>query len=423
VNDATSRGPRLTGPIVLVLAVVLVGILGFVDYVTGRELAVSALYLIPICWGTWRLGLGAGAFLSLVATAVWFAADVLSDVTARYSAIPFWNALMLLAFFFPVIWLLTAFKNTQRFLERTVEHRTAALRREIEERKRLEKEKIQSERLALVGTMAAQVAHEVRNPLGAIMLDLDLVQGELDHLATASLQAEAPGNPVQSPTSEARTLVEEMRHEVHRIEQVITDYLVLARPRKPRREEVDLCQLLERKLSLMKGAFDESGISLRTNFPTKIEPIQLDPEQLWQAVLNLLRNSIDALPQGGTITISIRSGNGCEIIRVHDNGSGIPPEQLERIFVPFATTKAHGTGLGLSLVQQIVNEHHGRVECASGAAEGTTFTITLPCPAARAPESRGARPKRAGSSRASSSRKTVLPQGKTILPQTTAKDS
>lgn len=204
--------------LVLVLALALVLVLGVVDYVTGREIAITSFYLVPICWASWVAGRQAGLALALAATCARLTADVMAEYNYSHPAIPYWNALMLLVLFALVVYLLTAFHDAHLYLEDTVAHRTAALREEIAERKRLEASKIRAERLAVVGTMAAEVAHEVRNPLGAMVLNLDRIQTEIDTLAATNGHA---------PDEGAR-LVDGMRAEVERIHQVLEDYLRFA---------------------------------------------------------------------------------------------------------------------------------------------------------------------------------------------------
>src|SRR6478672_3611314 len=160
-------------------AVALAIVLGVVDYLTGREWAISAFYLLPTCLAGWMAGRSAGFAVGVLCAGTWFLSDVFSGPAYQHPLIPVWNAIMLFVFFFVVVWLLTAFRSSHYHLEQTVERRTAALRAEMEERKRLEHAKIQAERLAMVGSMAAQVAHEVRNPLGSISLNIDLIGQEL----------------------------------------------------------------------------------------------------------------------------------------------------------------------------------------------------------------------------------------------------
>jgi signal transduction histidine kinase len=267
-----------------------------------------------------------------------------------------------------VAYLLSAFHDAHHHLEATVERRTAALQTEIAERKRMEVAKIQSERLAAMGTMAAEMAHEVRNPLGSIVLNLDLLLNEVRKLADTS----------QHAPHEGLLLVNEVRAEVCRIQRVLADYLQFARKSKSQRRPVGLNDLLEQKLAFMHGEFEQAGVKLRTAFDQSLTPVEADGEQLWQATLNLVRNSLEAMPEGGELVVGTRRDDTHAVVQVCDNGLGMAAEQLKQVFTPFFTTKKVGTGLGLSLVQQIVTEHGGHVECVSEPARGSTFAILLP---------------------------------------------
>ncbi len=352
---------------VVALALVGVALLGLFDYLTGRDLMISAFYLLPISWSTWMVGRSAGLFLSWVSALSWLAGDLFSAFAYSNVALPYWNALMLLALFLPTVYLLSAFQGAHRHLERTVEERTAALRFEMEERKRMESAKLQAERLAIVGTMAAQVAHEVRNPLGAITLNLDLIEGEI-RLATTDRG---------TSLTEGITLVGEMREEVGRIDKVISDYLALARPRISKREPLSLRLLVRRKIAFMQEVFAKAGVELDLRLEDDCV-VDADGDQLWQAILNLIRNAVEAMPDGGALSIHSHREGEFVILQIKDTGSGMDEAQFNRLFVPFATTKANGTGLGLPLVQQIVEEHAGRIECSSSPGQGATFTISLP---------------------------------------------
>lgn len=349
-------------------SLVLVGVAGFIDYATGRDLVISTFYLLPILWATWLLGRSAGLALSLLSTVLWLIGDdLLSQYNYAHPLIPFWNAAMLFAMFGTSATVLAAFRQAHLHLEETVALRTAALQREIEERKKAEQARLQSERLAMVGMMAAQVAHEVRNPLGAISLSLSLLAEEIQHLTAHS----------PHPPDELTELIETMRGEVQRINQVIVDYLSLAKPHQTQLEPIDLNDLLRQKLALMHSLFRESGITLTLHTAHDAFPLA-DRDRLWQAILNLLRNSIDAMPDGGHLLVETRLGKDGPQLAITDTGCGMTPAQKEKLFVPFSTSKAHGTGLGLALVQQIVTEHHAAIACHSEPDAGTTFTITFP---------------------------------------------
>lgn len=368
MNRQTRHLLFLPRPVVVILAWVVMLLTSSLDYITGRDFALSAFYLVPICWACWMAGRRVGIALAAGGAVAWLVGELISGFTYRHYVTPYWNALMLLMFFLVVVYLLSAFQKAHYHLEETVQQRTAALQAEIQERKRLEVAKLQAERLAIVGTMAAQVAHEVRNPLGSITLNLDLIQKEFNQLA------EGNGH---SP-EEGRGLVLEIREEVSRIQRVIEEYLQFARLPKPQLRPVELNELLGQKLDFMHSEFEHAGVKPLTHFDPAVRTIHADAEQLWQAVLNLIRNSLDAMPNGGELTVGTWREAGQVRLRVTDTGKGMSEEQLKQVFAPFFTTKPNGTGLGLALVQQITSEHGGHVECESTPGKGSTFTIFIP---------------------------------------------
>jgi len=355
-------------PVVVFLALALISAIGAFDYVSGKEIHLSAFYLVPICWASWRLGRKTGLTLAAISAAVWLLAEITTGYPYVHWEIPYWNALMLLVLYLVMVYLLSAFQTAQYHLEDTVRQRTAALMAEMAERKRLETAKLQAERLAVVGTMAAEVAHEVRNPLGSVTLNLDLIRKEISKLA------EGKGH---SP-DEGCALVEDVREEVRRIQRVSEDYLRFARLPRLQRRPVALNELLDQKLAFMNGEFDRAQVKMRTHFDPALTTINIDAEQLWQATLNLIRNGLEAMPGGGELTVGTwREGKQAQL-RVADTGKGMTDDQLKQVFAPFFTTKPKGTGLGLALVQQIAIEHGGHVECESTPGKGSTFTVFIP---------------------------------------------
>jgi signal transduction histidine kinase len=351
-----------------VTAIGLAIFLGALDYLTGREWAISAFYLLPTCIAAWGGGRWAGFAVGSLCTGAWFFSDMLNGATYPSPLVPIWNGIMLLVFFLVIVWLLTAFQNSHDHLEQIVEQRTAALRAEMEERKRLEQAKLQAERLGVVGSMAAQVAHEIRNPLGSISLNLDLIGTEVDTLAKSNSRS----------SDECRSLLREMRSQVLRISQVLQEYLQFAR--MPRSERAALClrDLLEEKLGFVQPLLDQKQVGLNKIFDPDLPPVHADPEQLWEALLNLIRNAVDAMPGGGNLTVATEKNGTKALVSISDNGLGMTEEEARNLFVPFFTTKANGTGLGLAHTQQIVNEHGGRIDWTTKRGEGSTFTIQLP---------------------------------------------
>src|SRR4029453_641446 len=351
-----------------VAAVALAMVLGALDYFTGREWAISAFYLLPTCVAAWMAGRWAGCGVGALGTGGGFFSDMFNGATYQSPMIPAWNAIMLFTFFLVVVWLLTAFQRSHYHLERTVEQRTAALRTEMEERKRLEQAKLQAERLGVVGSMAAQVAHEIRNPLGSISLNLDLIGEELHAFANSS----------GSSTAECDVLLREMRSQGLRIRQVLQEYLRFARMPRSERAALSLVGLLKEKLNFVRPLLDQKGIGLCKMFDPGLPPIHADPEQLWEALLNLIRNAVDAMPGGGNLTIATKRNGTKALVSVSDNGHGMTDEEARNLFIPFFTTKSDGTGLGLTHTQQIINEHGGRIDWTTKRGEGSTFTIQLP---------------------------------------------
>jgi signal transduction histidine kinase len=368
MKSLLQRSRLLPKPVVTVLAVMLVALLAVVDYVTGWEFQINALYLIPVAGGCWLVGRKTGLILAVIAAVAWLIVDLMTGYPYKNPAIPYWNALILLTLFLAVVRLLAAFQTVHYHLDETVQQRTAALQAEIAERKRLEAAKLQAERLAVIGTMGARVAHEVLNPLGSITLNLDLIEKQIEHLAD---------NRAQPPT-EAHVLVQEMRHEAQRIHRIIEGYLQFARLPKAQLRPLNVKEWFDETLAVLHSTFAESNVALQTEFDPTLTTIFADAGQLGRAVLNLIQNSIDAMPQGGTLTIATQRLTDQAVVRIADTGHGIAAEAVQQMFVPFLTTKAQGTGLGLAFAQHIVTEHGGHIECESIMGQGSTFTIFLP---------------------------------------------
>ena len=228
---------------------------------------------------------------------------------------------------------------------------------------RQREELLRSERLATIGKMSSQITHEIRNPLSSIGLNTELLEEELQSLGDAS---------------EALALCGAIRNEVGRLAAVTEQYLRFARLPKPVLKSEDINALLGELLAFMREELSTRGIAVALDVAPDLPAVPLDEDQMRQAVLNLVRNSIEAMPGGGGLTVRTRAEACSVVVTVADTGQGIEPAIQAKIFDPFFSTKATGTGLGLPLVQQIVQEHGGTLTCTSAPGEGTTFTLTLP---------------------------------------------
>lgn len=243
--------------------------------------------------------------------------------------------------------------------------------RDITERKRLEEARLRTDRLATIGAMSAKLAHEIRNPLSSILLNIDLAHDEIETLAKAAPQA----------ANEARTLLRALEAEVRRVQRVTEDYLQFARLPSPQREPAALDELLRPGLAFMQSLFDASRVKLVCDFAPDLPALLVDEAQLWQAILNLIRNALEAMPEGGTLTVRTARAGDEVLLAISDTGRGMTALTRQQLFKPFFSTKSGGTGLGLPLTQQIITEHGGRIECESTEGRGTTFLIHLPGPA------------------------------------------
>ncbi len=224
----------------------------------------------------------------------------------------------------------------------------------------------QSEKLATLGEMAGLVAHEVRNPLTAISLRVH------------SLQDEGP------LSASGREDLEVIRQEIERLERIVRNFLDLVKLPQPRLQPIAINEAVGQALLLLRPTLERRAVQVHTQLTEVLPPILADPEQLKQVLLNLLLNSAQAMPEGGTIGIATaleqgRASSGTHVtLSISDTGSGIAPEVREKIFEPFFTTRANGTGLGLSLAKKIIELHQGGIAVREDHGPGTTVTIHLP---------------------------------------------
>jgi two-component system sensor histidine kinase HydH len=227
--------------------------------------------------------------------------------------------------------------------------------------RRLQQEIARSRRLASIGSLAAGVAHEIRNPLSSI-------KGFATYF-----RERYRDNHEDAETAEV------MIKEVDRLNRVITQLLDFARPMALDRTPVAPQILIRQALKMVEAQAGEKGITLAANLPADIGAVSLDADRIGQVLLNLCLNALAAMTAGGTLRLSLTQPEAGWIrIDVGDTGIGIPAEELSRVFDPYFTTKPAGTGLGLPIVQKIVEAHGGSIQLASDPGKGTTATLLLP---------------------------------------------
>jgi two-component system, NtrC family, sensor kinase len=222
----------------------------------------------------------------------------------------------------------------------------------------MEERLVQAERLATIGRFASQIAHEIRNPLSSISLNVELLEDEL---------------PASS--DEARSLIRSVLKELDRLNDIVSEYLQFSRFPKPHLKRGHVDGVVRELVETYKTP---ASVTLQTSFMASTPEVWLDERLLRQVLENLLRNGAEAIEREGSLRIETDVIDRFLVIRVRDTGHGISPEIQAKLFEPFFTTKAHGTGLGLATSQQIVFEHNGHLLVESQPGKGSTFSILLP---------------------------------------------
>jgi hypothetical protein len=224
-----------------------------------------------------------------------------------------------------------------------------------------------AEHLATLGELATGLAHEIRNPLAGIAGVIEIIGRDL---------------PASSP---AREMVKDVRLEINQINRILTDLLETARPHPPQMMKSNLNTTIEHAVMLARQQVISKPIHIEFHKNPDLAEVEHDSDQIHQVVLNLLLNAVQAIDGSGSVTVTVGSQDDCAVVTVADTGRGMTEQQLAQIFRPFYTTRSNGTGLGLSLVRRIVEEHSGQIEVASEPGKGSTFQVLLPF--ARAAES------------------------------------
>lgn len=236
---------------------------------------------------------------------------------------------------------------------------------DITERKKLEQQLLHAERLATIGEMSAKVAHEIKNPLTSISLNTEMLNDEINSFNGGNKQ-------------EAEGLIQSIMKEIDRLTDISDEYLQFARFPKLKTTPVSINEILAELTRFLSKEISKRGITLLEDYGPNIPSTLLDRNQIKQAFLNFFKNSFDAMPDGGNLGVTTRcKGDNIEVC-ISDTGSGIAEMDVHKIFDPFHSTKANGTGLGLALTQKTIEDHGGEIFCRSSMDTGTTMTICFP---------------------------------------------
>jgi len=238
---------------------------------------------------------------------------------------------------------------------------------DITERKKRDGRLRRAENLASLTTLAAGVAHEIKNPLGSISIHIQLMQKSLkrDRL----INEETAGK-----------YLEILNEEVERLNNIIVDFLFAVRPMNPTMKKSDINTVLTDLLEFVKFELEEASVSIECDFQAELPKLEIDEKYIKQAILNIIKNSVAAMPNGGVMNFKTVMDESFVHIYICDTGTGISEENMSKIFEPYFTTKQFGSGLGLTVVYKIIKEHGGDIILESVKNQGTTFTINLPVP-------------------------------------------
>ncbi len=255
-----------------------------------------------------------------------------------------------------------------RELERKVKERTAELKASKDSLKKAQKELIRMEKIATLGQIATSVNHEIKTPLNVLYMNLQLLNKKIKKCS--------PG--LQDCSKDMLNLTNLINKEVVRINEIVEEFVNYARFPLPDIKGNDLNKIVQDIAEMIEQKATAANVQVETQLDDSLGIILLDDKKITQALLNLCMNALQAMPSGGKLLIETNHIGSAAIVKVSDTGTGISAKDMDRIFQPFFTKKAHGTGFGLAIVQRIVEDHGWTISCKSNVGTGSSFIIQIP---------------------------------------------
>jgi signal transduction histidine kinase len=238
---------------------------------------------------------------------------------------------------------------------------SASLMQQRDELEKTYRELARRERMAEIGNFSMMIAHELKNPLG-------IIKGSIDIIAKEGVKSKV-----------RKTMIEYIQDEVRRLNRLVEDFLSFARPKPAHKSMININQVVNKMVAMVPlQEFNEKEIALQVQLAADVREVNVDEHQLYQALLNVFTNAVQAIPERGEIIISTANQKGGVVIEVTDSGIGISDEEKEKVFEPFFTKKQRGTGLGLAVVKKIMDNHNGEIRITDRRGGGTVFSLWLP---------------------------------------------
>jgi len=334
------------------------------SHITWAHDVLRRLYYIPIVLGAFAFGLR-GALVASILTSIVYLPHAFFPSHHHHHDPGASIEKILEILLYNVIAIITGVLADREFRERIAQQRIARqLEESIEELRLMEEQLVRAGRLRALGELTAGLAHEIKNPLASLKGAAEILSDEI------------------RPESPRRRMLDILTKELDRLAALLERFLSFARPRPSAVADVAIDDFIEPVVSLVEAQARKSNVSLQWQRSGPDAVVRGDKEQLTTLLLNLVLNAIQAMPQGGAVRIdterATRGRRAWWMIRVGDDGPGVPPDMRDKIFDPFVTTKEGGTGLGLAIAARVVDAHHGMIELSERSGGGAEFRILLP---------------------------------------------